>query len=272
MDRVNTFGTAFLGLTVSCAQCHDHKFDPLPQRDYYRLYAFFNQSVDDGHGKSQPGGTLAFPGEISGSQADKAAADEARLDLEAFLDARGGDYNRWRESLHPETRAQLSAAMRAALELPWAEQTLAQRRSIYGYFVRDDPDFQQRVEKLNALERQEGKVVTTLIMADAPEPRPTTLFIKGDFTRPGEPVTPGTPAILPPLERRTPQPTRPRPLALRPRPPADRPRHGQPDLAADTSAAAWSRRKTISAPRVRRRPTPSCSTGSPPSSSPRHGA
>jgi hypothetical protein len=199
MDRVATFGSAFLGLTLSCSQCHDHKFDPLPQRDYYRLYAFFNQSVDDGHGKSQPGGTLAFPGEKSGSEADKAAADEARLDLEAFLDARGGDYNRWRESLHPETRAQLSAAMRAALELPWAEQTLAQRRSIYGYFVRDDPDFQQRVEKLNALERQEGKVVTTLIMADAPEPRPTTLFIKGDFTRPGEPVTPGTPAILPPL-------------------------------------------------------------------------
>ncbi|MBL9195574.1 MAG: PSD1 domain-containing protein [Opitutaceae bacterium] len=199
MDRVATFGSAFLGLTLSCSQCHDHKFDPLPQRDYYRLYAFFNQSVDDGHGKSQPGGTLAFPGEKSGSEADKAAADEARLDLEAFLDARGGDYTRWRESLHPETRAQLSAAMRAALELPWAEQTLAQRRSIYGYFVRDDPDFQQRVEKLNALERQEGKVVTTLIMADAPEPRPTTLFIKGDFTRPGEPVTPGTPAILPPL-------------------------------------------------------------------------
>lgn len=40
-DRVDTFGTAFLGLTVGCARCHDHKFDPIPQRDYYALGSYF---------------------------------------------------------------------------------------------------------------------------------------------------------------------------------------------------------------------------------------
>jgi hypothetical protein len=45
-DRVNTFGTAFLGLTVECARCHDHKYDPITQRDYYALSAFFN-SIDE---------------------------------------------------------------------------------------------------------------------------------------------------------------------------------------------------------------------------------
>ncbi len=45
-DRVNTFGTAMLGLTVGCCRCHDHKFDPLTQRDYYSLFAFFN-NIDD---------------------------------------------------------------------------------------------------------------------------------------------------------------------------------------------------------------------------------
>ena len=44
VDRVNVMGTAFLGLTVGCAQCHDHKFDPITQRDYYRLFAYFNQT------------------------------------------------------------------------------------------------------------------------------------------------------------------------------------------------------------------------------------
>lgn len=44
-DRVEAFGTAFLGLTVQCAQCHDHKYDPITQRDYYQLYAFFNNFV-----------------------------------------------------------------------------------------------------------------------------------------------------------------------------------------------------------------------------------
>jgi hypothetical protein len=47
-DRVATFGTAVLGLTVECARCHDHKYDPISQRDYYALAAFFN-SIDE-HG------------------------------------------------------------------------------------------------------------------------------------------------------------------------------------------------------------------------------
>ncbi|MGC4045039.1 MAG: DUF1553 domain-containing protein [Armatimonas sp.] len=45
-DRVKTFGTAFLGLTLECARCHDHKFDPIKQSDFYRLSAFFN-SIDE---------------------------------------------------------------------------------------------------------------------------------------------------------------------------------------------------------------------------------
>ena len=45
-DRVETFGTAMLGLTVGCARCHDHKFDPLTQKEYYELFAYFN-SIDE---------------------------------------------------------------------------------------------------------------------------------------------------------------------------------------------------------------------------------
>ena len=45
-DRVNTFGTAMLGLTLECARCHDHKFDAITQRDYFSLFAFFN-SIDE---------------------------------------------------------------------------------------------------------------------------------------------------------------------------------------------------------------------------------
>jgi hypothetical protein len=41
-NRTNTFGTAFLGMTMECAKCHDHKFDPISQKDYFELFAFFN--------------------------------------------------------------------------------------------------------------------------------------------------------------------------------------------------------------------------------------
>ena len=46
VDRVNTFGTAFLGLTFECSRCHDHKYDPITQRDFYRLFSMF-QNIDE---------------------------------------------------------------------------------------------------------------------------------------------------------------------------------------------------------------------------------
>ncbi|MDA7618106.1 DUF1553 domain-containing protein [Verrucomicrobia bacterium] len=58
-DRINTVGTAFMGLTLACASCHDHKYDPVSQKDYYRLMAFFNNikelgMVAEGGGSSGP--------------------------------------------------------------------------------------------------------------------------------------------------------------------------------------------------------------------------
>jgi len=47
-DRVNTFGKAFLGLTIRCARCHDHKYDPISQKEYYQLASFFNNVNESG--------------------------------------------------------------------------------------------------------------------------------------------------------------------------------------------------------------------------------
>jgi hypothetical protein len=57
VDRTETLGTVFLGLTLGCAVCHDHKFDPVSQKDFYRLYAFYNASADaamDGNAFAPP--------------------------------------------------------------------------------------------------------------------------------------------------------------------------------------------------------------------------
>jgi hypothetical protein len=57
VDRTETMGTVFMGLTLGCAVCHDHKFDPFPQKDFYRLMAYFNSAADaamDGNNISPP--------------------------------------------------------------------------------------------------------------------------------------------------------------------------------------------------------------------------
>jgi hypothetical protein len=65
IDRVNTTGTVWLGLTVGCAQCHTHKFDPITQREYYGLFAFFNNTED----ANDEGPTVEVKeGEVFGSE------------------------------------------------------------------------------------------------------------------------------------------------------------------------------------------------------------
>ncbi|MFT5469186.1 MAG: hypothetical protein ACI8UO_004301 [Verrucomicrobiales bacterium] len=62
MDMAETTGTVWLGLTVGCARCHDHKFDPISQADYYSLFAFYNQTPVTGSGRSpQTAPVLATP-------------------------------------------------------------------------------------------------------------------------------------------------------------------------------------------------------------------
>lgn len=93
-DRVRTLGEAVLGLTLACAQCHDHKYDPLSQRDYFRLFAYFNTLGDkglDGNGgvNSGPVANLRTPlrsgdvervrGRIAALRAILSTPDEAVL-------------------------------------------------------------------------------------------------------------------------------------------------------------------------------------------------
>jgi uncharacterized protein DUF1553/uncharacterized protein DUF1549/cytochrome c len=60
IDRVNTMGTVWLGLTLGCTQCHSHKFDPISQNDYYSLHAFFNSINEDGSAGSKATPYLSY--------------------------------------------------------------------------------------------------------------------------------------------------------------------------------------------------------------------
>jgi Protein of unknown function (DUF1553)/Protein of unknown function (DUF1549)/Planctomycete cytochrome C len=69
-DRTNTFGKAFLALTFECAKCHDHKYDPISQKEYYSTFAFFNQVAEKGYQGDIFSGTPADVPRMSISQKD----------------------------------------------------------------------------------------------------------------------------------------------------------------------------------------------------------
>jgi mono/diheme cytochrome c family protein len=196
MDRVNTTATAFLGLTVACAQCHDHKFDPISQKEYYQFYAFFNTTINDGHGKGAPDGMLEIPGEQEPVESLEKEREEAEADLDRYLDTKGSELVKWEQALTEEEKGKLKPDVLAALKVTFSERTTKQKRIVYAVFRGDDAEFKQRNTKLTRLERRQPKPITTLVMVEEKQPRDTTVFIKGDFTRPGRKVKPGVPEIL----------------------------------------------------------------------------
>jgi hypothetical protein len=114
VDQVDTNGTALLGLTIGCARCHDHKFDPIRQKDFYQLFAFFN-SIDgpalDGNRKDTPPAarvpTEAQRGQLAEAQAKIADALKRR---QARVEQAGPAFTAWLAEIEKKHQTEGSAA------------------------------------------------------------------------------------------------------------------------------------------------------------------
>jgi hypothetical protein len=108
VDRVNTTMATWLGLTAGCAQCHDHKFDPISQREFYQLFAFFNNVPETGliHDDVPPPPLLYVP---SAEQEErlarlKAESSAAAAAFEAFRQPLAAAVGQWEDSVPPIAR------------------------------------------------------------------------------------------------------------------------------------------------------------------------
>ena len=190
-DRVATTGSVWLGLSIGCAQCHDHKFDPVSQVDYYRLFAFFNNQAD---------AKLKVTDPRVDSTRLTADRDAARAEVYAYVEARAESLTAWEAGLNDDAKKLLDAERSKALATPAAERSPDQRRILFHAGLgANDQEFRRLNERYLDLQTKVTAGPTTLVLAQLPTPRQTTRFIQGDFTRPAEDVAPGTPAILPVL-------------------------------------------------------------------------
>ena len=103
-DRVRTMSTAWLGLTMECARCHDHKFDPITQRDYYSLFSFFNNVPEHGEDGRIANAVPMIPAPTRPQQQELAA-------MRAELD-------RLNAAVKQEFVATIEAAKQVAVKLP----------------------------------------------------------------------------------------------------------------------------------------------------------
>ncbi len=136
-DRVQTIGWVYLGLTTNCAQCHDHKFDPITQKDYYSLAAFFRnttQKPKDGNVKDGNGPVLVLPSEQDRPRWTALPAEIAST-KEKMTENRklaGSEFDQWLVSAKPEDLDQDVPSKGMVAHLPLNEGVGSEVRGICG--------------------------------------------------------------------------------------------------------------------------------------------
>jgi hypothetical protein len=108
VDRVDTTSTVFLGLTMGCARCHNHKYDPFTQREYYQLYAYFNSVPEDGrasnYGNSAPWVAAPTAEQRTRYEALWKKIEDMEKQVASLADDRRGAQERWARSLPPSVQ------------------------------------------------------------------------------------------------------------------------------------------------------------------------
>ncbi len=215
VDRVSTTANTWLGLTVGCAQCHDHKYDPISQKEFYELFAFFNNSVERDIEAPLPGelGTYlrAYPAyraereRLLEENGIPALQTEWQTRIIEAMDNPGARTD-WDHSV-TEWRAANDRAdwlMRASPDV----LTEIERDKVTDWFLRGGgPDFQKDEAVKNRIEKTREALVEltanlperafAYAMVERSEPIPTHIALRGDYRAPGLEISPATPAILP---------------------------------------------------------------------------
>ncbi len=222
-DEIETLGASVLGLTLKCAQCHTHKYDPIPQRDYYRLVAVFQGAYDvydwmkpvSVPGQSKSGDerrylayisarTKAdFEARVASFQPQLAAASKKYKDLEAeyrskFLDDKLKDLPAEIRA-DVQTEALTEAGKRNEVQKYLVMKFIKRRASSldlakkYPELKKPKAEFEKTRDDIRA---QIGPPPVVRALWDRGQPSPTWIFRRGEFTNPGDYVGPGVLSAL----------------------------------------------------------------------------
>jgi mono/diheme cytochrome c family protein len=196
VDRVNTTMQVWMGTTIGCAQCHNHKYDPFSQKEYYQLFAIFNNTQDRNSGDDFP--TITIP--ARGKELVLAALDqrltEARKQFAEESKKADDAQAAWEKAVD---RKALPKPILAILDTPSAKRTPKQRTALQAHHRSLNSAWKALDGEIKQLEAKRKSISTTTPILREGPPRVTHIHIRGNFLAKGDEVKPGLPAALPPL-------------------------------------------------------------------------
>jgi hypothetical protein len=207
-DRVDTTMQVWMGLTMGCAKCHTHKYDPLTNEEYYKFYAIFNQTADTDQPDESPVIQVPradiseqirkFDREIEerNEQFEHAAAAPTLLTAQVMWEARVSA-NLDRAAAGQEIPKQIHTI----LDTPPARRSREQTQQLAKHFRSITPELKPIRDEIARLEKERPETPTVPVMVElsGDKQRPTRILRKGNFLDPGESVKPGVPQALHPL-------------------------------------------------------------------------
>jgi mono/diheme cytochrome c family protein len=206
IDRVNTTGTVWLGTTIECAQCHSHKYDPFTQHDFYRLYAFFNNTEKEIRPVGSRRDFIGPKMELPLPPERERRLREVNQQIETLTAARQQMVkslrNRqaaWEKELAGDAEKRMKLPRRIRLILAAKKRNAKQKQALADQFYRQSAEYGKVANELLKLQAEAKQLAppTTLVMKEMEKPRTTRVFKRGDFLKPiGDPVTAGTPRML----------------------------------------------------------------------------
>jgi len=204
-DRVETVGTVWMGLTLNCTRCHDHKFDAIKQKEYYQLFDYFNQISEEGN---------VFNGRVAPVLDVSPMEDAQRADeLKEFLIEISGKVDEFETVKFPrepdlpisksEEAGKITKNVFEALEKEPIDRNPSQLLLLHDYYVKHDSKYAALVNKLRVAkmnhEDQLSKNILVMVMDEVEEPRQTFVLQRGTYSKPLDSVFRNVPAILPAL-------------------------------------------------------------------------
>jgi Protein of unknown function (DUF1549)/Protein of unknown function (DUF1553)/Planctomycete cytochrome C len=158
-DKLNTISTAFLGLTVGCARCHDHKYDPIPQRDYYRMLATFTTTVRS-EVEVKPAPADYARAKAAFDVAHQPLVEKAERYAKEQLPTRLADWER------DASKAKLPANVAAVLKIPPAERKPEQQMELLKWYRTIDPEAKKLDQQIQVHAKQTPPAPKMLIATE----------------------------------------------------------------------------------------------------------